>query len=73
MSNEQGKWLVRYYVIRSGRGHTILKVEGKDIESFLELLGDLIEASGDTHEEAMEDFANSRLPMKKKRRWWWQK
>lgn len=73
MSTEQGKWIVRYYVLRTGRNHTMMKVEGKDIESFLELLGDLIEASGDTQEEAMQDFANSRLPGKKQWRWPWNK
>ena len=57
--------ITRFYVIRTGAGHYMLKVEGRDIESFLELLGDMIDGCGDSHEEAMEDFASKRLPGRK--------
>lgn len=65
MSNNSKQLPARFYILKHAKGHTMLKVEWRDIESFLDLLGDMIEGAGDSREEALTDWASGRLPGRK--------
>lgn len=45
----------RYYIIKIGLRSTLLRVKLKEVELFLEVLGDCIEGAGDTPNEAIID------------------
>jgi hypothetical protein len=73
MNNESKTLMTRYYVMKASTGYYILKVDGHDVEGFLELFGDMIHACGESREEAMEDFANRKLSPGKQSWWEWMK
>jgi hypothetical protein len=67
MSTEREDLGVRWYVIRAGKGHYMMKVPFQDVGGFMEILGDLVEGCGDSREEALSDWANAKLPPARKR------
>ena len=71
MSTDREDLGARWYVIRTIKGHYMLKVQFHEIPGFLEILGDLIEGYGNTREEALADWANTKLPPKRKK--WYRK
>lgn len=66
MSTEREKGLYRWYVLKTTKGHAMLKVPFNRVGEFLSILGDLMVGCGDSREEALADWASRRLTDRKR-------
>lgn len=66
MSTEREEGLYRWYVLKTAKGHVMMKVPFNKVGEFLSILGDLLVGCGDSREEALTDWTSRRLPEKKK-------